>query len=112
MKISISGKGGSGKTTTSGVLARAFARMGYPVLAIDNDNNPNLGIALGLTPDQVQLMPTLPRDLLQEVWDDEYGKKMPKLMLELDDIAKTYGVVAPDNVTLLAMNRIDTGGKG
>ena len=112
MKISISGKGGSGKTTTSGVLARAFAQMGYPVLAIDNDNNPNLGLTLGLTPAQVQAMPTLPRDLLQEVWDDAAGKKMPKLMLPLDEIGSTYGVDAPDGIKLLAMNRIDTGGNG
>ena len=112
MKISISGKGGSGKTTTSGVLARAFARMGYPVLAIDNDNNPNLGIALGLSPDQVGASPTLPHDLLQDVWDDDAGKKVGKLQMTLDDIATTYGLLAPDNVRLLAMNRIDHGGAG
>lgn len=112
MKISISGKGGSGKTTTSGVLARAFAQMGYPVLAIDNDNNPNLGLALGLSPEAVGNSPTLPRDLLQEVWDDAAGKKVGKLMMPLDDIAQHFGVPAPDGVKLLAMNRIDTGGKG
>ena len=112
MKIAISGKGGSGKTTTSGVLARAFARMGYPVLAIDNDNNPNLGLALGLTPEQVEAAPTLPHDLLQEVWDEDAGKRVGKLMMELDDIATTYGVLAPDNVRMLAMNRIDHGGAG
>jgi CO dehydrogenase maturation factor len=112
MKISISGKGGSGKTTTSGVLARAFAQLGYPVLAIDNDNNPNLGLALGLSPDQVANSPTLPRDLLQEVWDEAAGKKVPRLMQDIDGIAQSYGVTAPGGVKLLAMNRIDTGGKG
>ena len=35
MKIGISGKGGSGKTTISATLARVFARQGLPVLAID-----------------------------------------------------------------------------
>ena len=42
MKIGISGKGGSGKTTISATLARVFARQGFPVLAIDGDPNPNL----------------------------------------------------------------------
>ena len=37
MKIGISGKGGSGKTTISATLARVFARQGLPVLAIDGD---------------------------------------------------------------------------
>ncbi len=34
MKIAISGKGGSGKTTLSATQARLFAREGFPVLAI------------------------------------------------------------------------------
>jgi CO dehydrogenase maturation factor len=111
MKISIAGKGGSGKTTTAGVLARAFARQGYPVLAIDGDNNPNLGIALGLTPAAVDQAPVLPRDLLEDVTDAE-GNKSSVLVLELEEIAAQYGVMAPDDVRLLVMNRIDHGGKG
>ncbi|MDQ3172407.1 MAG: ATP-binding protein, partial [Acidobacteriota bacterium] len=34
MKIAISGKGGSGKTTISATLTRILARRGLPVLAI------------------------------------------------------------------------------
>ncbi len=49
MKIAISGKGGSGKTTISATLTRILARRGIPVLAIDGDPNPNLSIALGLS---------------------------------------------------------------
>jgi CO dehydrogenase maturation factor len=111
MKISISGKGGSGKTTTAGILARVFARQGYPVLAIDGDNNPNLGLALGVPPEVVDEMTVLPRELLQEVVDEE-GNKSQVLSMELEEIAARYGVPAPDNVRLLAMNRIDHAGKG
>lgn len=111
MKISISGKGGSGKTTTAGILARVFARQGYSVLAIDGDNNPNLGIALGLPPTDVDEMPTLPRDLLEDV-TDEAGQKSQVLTMELEEIAAQYGKLAPDNVRLLAMNRIDHAAKG
>ena len=34
MKIAVVGKGGSGKTTTSAVLARTFARAGHATLAL------------------------------------------------------------------------------
>ncbi|MEO7397521.1 MAG: AAA family ATPase, partial [Ilumatobacteraceae bacterium] len=43
MKIAVVGKGGSGKTTTSAILARTLARDGHSVLALDCDSNPNLG---------------------------------------------------------------------
>lgn len=111
MKISVSGKGGSGKTTTAGVLARAFAQQGYQVLAIDGDNNPNLGIALGLTPEQVNALPVLPRDLLRDERNVD-GSIRQVLSKDLEAIANDYGVDAPDHIRLLVMNRIDHGSKG
>jgi len=111
MKIAISGKGGSGKTTTAGILARVFARKGYEVLAIDGDSNPNLGIALGIPPAEVDEIPTLPRDLLTDVEDDE-GNKTAVLSMNLEEIAAKFGTAAPDKVSLLAMHRIDHSGAG
>ena len=46
MKIAITGKGGVGKTTVAGLLARSFAAKGYRVLAIDADPDANLASAL------------------------------------------------------------------
>ena len=48
MKIAISGKGGVGKTTLAGVMARILADQGRKVLAIDADPDSNLASAIGL----------------------------------------------------------------
>jgi len=48
MKIAITGKGGVGKTTLAGTLARLLARDGMDVLAIDADPDMNLASALGI----------------------------------------------------------------
>ena len=44
----ISGKGGVGKSTVAGTLARLFAEGGQRVLAIDADPDANLASALGV----------------------------------------------------------------
>jgi CO dehydrogenase maturation factor len=111
MKISISGKGGSGKTTVAGTLARVFARQGFAVLAIDGDSNPNLGIVLGLAPEMVNEMPALPRDLTRDVVDDD-GTRHEILAGSVETIAAEYGALAPDGVRLLTMARVEHAGAG
>lgn len=47
--IAVAGKGGTGKTTTSALMTRYFAKSEYsPLLAIDADPNSNLGETLGI----------------------------------------------------------------
>lgn len=48
MKIAITGKGGTGKTTLSGILAHLFNNDGTSVLAVDADPDANLASALGI----------------------------------------------------------------
>jgi CO dehydrogenase maturation factor len=111
VKISISGKGGSGKTTLAGTLARALARQGYSVMAIDGDSNPNLGITLGLSPEMAGKALELPDDLLKEV-EQAGGEKTRVLTLTPEEIRSRYGTETADGVRLLSMKRIDHAGKG
>ena len=111
MKIAIAGKGGTGKTTIVGTLARFLARQGRRVLAIDADSNPNLALTLGLSRDETAALTPLPRTLLEERVDAD-GNKSVALRITPDAIAGEYGVRTPDGVTMLLMGRVDHAGAG
>src|SRR5918994_2407338 len=97
MKLAIAGKGGSGKTSISGTLARLIARDGHSVLAIDGDTNPNLALTLGISADRINDLPVLPSGLLER---GENGFELKKSLAEL---RSTHSVQGPDGVTLLVM---------
>lgn len=106
MKLAIAGKGGSGKTSISGTMARLLARSGHRVLAIDGDSNPNLALTLGIPAEQMSHMPVLPSNLLRRT---EAG---PMLTASLDEIKASHSVTGPDGVELLVMahpQHADTG---
>jgi len=98
MKIAVVGKGGSGKTTTSAVLARTIARRGGDVVALDCDTNPNLGISLGVGDLETERLLTL-RDQLDE-GEIEHAPTW-------DEIIDRFGTDAPDGVRLGVVTRIE-----
>lgn len=106
MKLVVAGKGGSGKTSISGTMARVLAREGHRVLAIDADSNPNLALTLGIPPERMENMPTLPSDLLRRTDDG------PQLSQSLDEICRTHALVGADDVTLLVMAHPQHAGTG
>ncbi len=97
MKIAVVGKGGSGKTTTSAVLARTFARQGRATLALDCDTNPNLGLSLGLGEEVTESLVAL-RDAIDSGEEDHASS--------YDDLVQRFGVQAPDGVHLAVVSAI------
>lgn len=108
IKIAVSGKGGVGKTTLSGTLARLLARKGYDVLAIDADPSMNLASALGIK------NPPKPLTGFTELIDERAGGPAGvfKLNPKVDDIVDKFGVTGPDNVKLLVLGTVERGGSG
>ena len=98
MKIGVIGKGGSGKTTVSGVLARSLARQGWEVVAIDCDSNPNLGISLGLGLDETQQLAAI-----RQALDEGNEEHAPTA----EEVLQKFGSVGPDRVRVAVVTRID-----
>ena len=111
MRLAIAGKGGTGKTTIAGTLARVLARRGRQVLAIDADTNPNLATTLGIPASRAQEIAALPRNLVQRRQQPDGTTR-----LELDgsaaEVLDRFATPAPDGVQLLVMGRVDHGGAG
>ncbi len=106
MKVAVAGKGGSGKTTIAGTLARALARAGDRVLAIDADPNPNLAVSLGLDPDAAARIRPVPHSLVHHAATAE-GRYSVGMDVPPERIVAEYGAPAPDGITLLLIGRVE-----
>jgi CO dehydrogenase maturation factor len=101
MKLAIAGKGGSGKTSVSGTMARLLSRRGLRVLAIDGDSNPNLALTLGVPSERAGSVPTLPRDLARR------GENGIELTKSVEEVRASHSMQGPDGTTLLVMAHPD-----
>lgn len=110
MKVAIGGKGGTGKTTVAGTLARALGRSGRSVLAIDGDSNPNLASMLGAPGDEAEAVAELPRELF--VAEERAGERRLVLTRDPAEVLDGHTVIGPDRVRLLVGTRIDHAGDG
>lgn len=113
MKVAITGKGGVGKTTLSSTLARLYADEGRTVLAADVDPDANLGLALGLSEDEVNAIVPISkmRTLVEERTGANEFNKFFKLNPQVSDIPDKFAKEV-NGVKLLVMGTVDTGGSG
>jgi CO dehydrogenase maturation factor len=109
MKIAIAGKGGVGKTTLAGVMARYLADEGYKVLTIDADPDANLASALGFPAELLKGVTPLAE--MTPLVEERTGAKKGtfsgvfRLNPKVDDIPDTYGVTH-NGVKLLLLGNI------
>lgn len=111
MRIAVVGKGGSGKTTIAGALARVLARRDHRILAIDGDPNPNLAISLGIPADTTDSIPPIPSSVVESVPTAE-GATTLKLTMTQDALVGRYGREAPDGIRLIVMGKPADGSAG
>jgi len=100
MKLVVAGKGGVGKTTVSGTLARLLARNGDDVLALDADANPMLGVSLGVGMERTDLLVAV-----RQAVDAGEAEHQPTVA----GMVESFGTDAPDGVRLVVASRIDPG---
>jgi CO dehydrogenase maturation factor len=98
MKLAVAGKGGAGKTTVSGTIARALARSGQTVLALDADVNPMLGISLGVGPEETERLAAIRQALQEDAIDHAESVR---------ELVERFGADAPDGVRLIITSRVD-----
>lgn len=117
LKIAVSGKGGVGKTTVAGILARLFGREGKNVLVIDADPDSNMASAIGVPKEKREGIVPLSKmfDLIEERTGARPGESyggMFKLNPQVDDLVEKFGIIGEDSVKLLVLGTISAGGGG
>jgi CO dehydrogenase maturation factor len=112
MKIALVGKGGSGKTTLAGTLARVLARRRQRVLAIDGDPNPNLALMLGMAREDADRIRFIPSSLVESVAGSGPSPATLRLTMERDRVLHEYAADAPDGIKLIVMGKPADGSAG
>lgn len=110
MKVAVAGKGGAGKTTIAGAIARVVAARGDLVIAIDGDGNPNLSTSLGVPAADVNSGRPVPHAIVESRSVD--GKAHETLAAPLEEILGQFTSKAPDGISLMTMARPEAAGSG
>lgn len=115
MKIAVSGKGGTGKTTLAGVMARVLADRGKKIIAIDADPDSNLASAIGV--DESDLRSVRPLATMEDFIAERTGTRKGEygsffqLNPRVEDIPEKFSLMK-EGVRLIILGSIPQGGGG
>jgi len=117
IRIVVVGKGGVGKTTLSALMARALARGGAAVVAVDADEQANLGATLGVGLETLRLAEPVSSnvDYIEEKTGARPGEGaggLLRLNPDTSDVVDRLAVDGPDGVRLLVMGGVVGAGRG
>lgn len=100
MRVAFVGKGGCGKSSIAGTVARLLARAGDPVLALDVDTLPGLSYSLGLgrVPDA-----GLPADLAERREKVGWVMRDP---VSAEELVQRHAVQGPDGLRFLQLGKL------
>ena len=104
MRIAVVGKGGAGKSVTTGTIARMLARRGERVLTLDSDLVPGLAVSLGAEE------PTSP-PLNDAAEQNENGRWRLKKGIGPVRAIQRYSTLAPDGVRMLQCGKATAEGR-
>ena len=99
MRVAFVGKGGTGKSTIAGTVARLVGRRGDRVLALDIDTMPGLALTLGMRTDQRGLPASLAEQRVGIGWVMKWDTAPGALVAQ-------HAVIGPDNVRLLTLGKL------
>ena len=100
MRVAFVGKGGSGKSSIAGTVARLLARSGEPVLALDVDTLPGLSLSIGLgrVPDA-----GLPADLAERREKVGWVLREP---VSAEELVERHALPGPDGIRFLQLGKL------
>ncbi len=103
MRVAFVGKGGAGKSAIAGTFARALARSGRPVLAVDSDPMPGLAFSLGLRTSDA----AIPDDAVEDRVEGEEGPRYRlRAGMSAAEAVELYSQEGPDGVRFLQFGKL------